>query len=391
MPTAIEQPGPAIRQISGKDPQGKYLLAVIASRTYTFTDRGQWSLAPAQRPLIDEPEMDKEVPDLLKNDADLYPLKPLTDVVVKGHAHGRDGQRQMNVIIQIGAANKQIAVFGDRQCTRTAAGKLAFSSAAPITKIPLAYTHAYGGRDKVAEESQKKEVAPKSEKLGYDLNQLVQKLALAYPRNPVGRGFLIKATAEAVEALKLPNLEDPADLLTPERLETGHFLHWPKMPLPQAADWLSFTWFPRMAALGVMPMYQPRGAAEKPFAEVTRKLVPPNLFQAARSDNPDVFHVTCGASLGLQLPFLRGDEPFSLQGLSAKFPSISARLPADRPRISTDGRKGKFNKTDPVIHTILIEPDDLRVTIIWRGSAPALRPYMPEELKKMPLKVEWQS
>jgi hypothetical protein len=51
--------------------------------------------------------------------------------------------------------------------------------------------------------------------------------------------------------------------------------------------------------------------------------------------------------------------------------------------------QGKLNKTKPVIHTVVFEPDHMRVSVVWRGSAPALRPYMPEELAKMPLKVEW--
>jgi hypothetical protein len=29
------------------------------------------------------------------------------------------------------------------------------------------------------------------------------------------------------------------------------------------------------------------------------------------------------------------------------------------------------------------------VSVVWCGSAPALRPYLPDELTTMPLKVEW--
>jgi hypothetical protein len=38
---------------------------------------------------------------------------------------------------------------------------------------------------------------------------------------------------------------------------------------------------------------------------------------------------------------------------------------------------------------VVFEPDAMRLSIVWRGSAPALRPYLPEELKSMPLRVEW--
>ena len=65
------------------------------------------------------------------------------------------------------------------------------------------------------------------------------------------------------------------------------------------------------------------------------------------------------------------------------------QLPGDRPKIWVDGRNGTLKPTTPVIHTIVIEPDEGRLSIVWRGSAPALRPYMDEELKTMPFKVEW--
>jgi hypothetical protein len=52
-------------------------------------------------------------------------------------------------------------------------------------------------------------------------------------------------------------------------------------------------------------------------------------------------------------------------------------------------RKGTLKKTKPVIHSMVIAPDEMRVSLVWRGHAPALRPYLAEELATMPLKVEW--
>ena len=60
------------------------------------------------------------------------------------------------------------------------------------------------------------------------------------------------------------------------------------------------------------------------------------------------------------------------------------------PRIWTDGRNGKVTATEPVLHTLFIEPDEDRVTVVWRGAAPALRAYAPQELETMPLRVEWR-
>jgi hypothetical protein len=96
-----------------------------------------------------------------------------------------------------------------------------------------------------------------------------------------------------------------------------------------------------------------------------------------------------GASLGLQVPYLQGGEDCLLTEMHLNFPAWTFRLPRERPEIQTDGRNGTMKTSTPVIHTIEIEPDASRISIVWRGSAPALRPYMSQELEKMPLLVRW--
>jgi hypothetical protein len=101
------------------------------------------------------------------------------------------------------------------------------------------------------------------------------------------------------------------------------------------------------------------------------------------------FRAANGASLGLQLPYLKGGEDIELINLHAEAPRLSFPLPRQRPNIWTDGRDGKLNQTEPVIHTLLIEPDEQRLSVVWRGSAPALRAYLPDELERMPFRVTW--
>ena len=87
-----------------------------------------------------------------------------------------------------------------------------------------------------------------------------------------------------------------------------------------------------------------------------------------------------GASTGISRCDLRGlFDDFVLRGI---------KLP-ERPKIWIDGRKGTLKETEPVIHTVVLEPDLKRVSVVWRGAAKAIRPYMPDELAKMPLKVVW--
>ena len=95
-----------------------------------------------------------------------------------------------------------------------------------------------------------------------------------------------------------------------------------------------------------------------------------------------------GASLGLQVPYLRGDEDVQLLNLCAGVETLRFKLPGEVPRIWTDGRDGKMNETKPVLHTVIIEPDELRVSLVWRGNAPARRIYLKDELDAMPARAE---
>ena len=106
-------------------------------------------------------------------------------------------------------------------------------------------------------------------------------------------------------------------------------------------------------------------------------------------DEPATLRGISGASLSLRLPYLEGNEEIEAMNLHPARPHLRFRLPAERPRLWVDGRKGNLVETKPVVHTLLLELDQERVTVLWRGCAPALRPYR-EELATMPLGVSWR-
>jgi len=210
----------------------------------------------------------------------------------------------------------------------------------------------------------------------------------SYPRNFSGRGYLIEATPEAVEALELPNLEDPADRLTPERIAAGTTRGWPKMPLPASYGVMEYGWFPRFSYMGIVPLHD----QDPPdFAEVRRGFAPASITRETflLPEHDIDFRFACSASLGLSIPYVGDGETIVLYNMHPTQEKWEIRLPGQRPEISTDGRNGKMNRTDPVIQSITIEPDHDRVTVVWRGSARAIRPYMDMELDTMPLHVAW--
>jgi len=387
MPSIIEHPGPTVRQISGKDPKGRYVLSVMVKQTFAFSPTGTCRLAEEQAPLRDKSEIADEQTGLVVHDLELFHWKLKTDVIVKGHVHGYDKRpTQCEAVIQVGAARKQILVFGDRHCALGANGQVFFANPQPFEKIPLAFTHAYGGADLIAQADALPAFMEKIKDVDAPQREMALSVLHRYPRNPCGRGYLFKATPTALETLRLPNLEDPLQPLVPDKLEVESTANWYRMPMPQATDWVAYSWFPRCAGVGIIPPFDRERAA---FPEVARGYLADKQIKLAMPTDADAFLLTNGAPLDLQVPYLVGGETISLTNIHPKMPTYSFKLPSPAPKIWTDGRKGKLNETLSVLNSVVIEPDEGRVTLVWRGSAQALRPYMVEELDKMPLRVEW--
>jgi uncharacterized protein YjbI with pentapeptide repeats len=71
-----------------------------------------------------------------------------------------------------------------------------------------------------------------------------------------------------------------------------------------------------------------------------------------------------------QLDHLQGDEPYELAGVHPERPVISGRLPGVRPRCfaqKTSEAGGEFHEVILRLDTVAFEPDEMRVTLVWRG------------------------
>lgn len=387
-----DAPDETVRQLSARDPvHGEPVVVVVAKRTYAIQADGRCRLHEVQQPLFDDLVLEDDLPDAaLQHDCDLYIHKPMTDVVVLGHAHGRAGETQFRAGVWVGALGKVLQVTGDRTATMGPNGQPRFSPPAPIEAISLSYRNAYGGRDHVAEALHGNPYAA----LASYMTQADLRRAspYVYPRNPSGKGYLVEASPEAIEGLPLPNLEDPEDLLRPVALAAGAPGRWCEMPLPWSTAWVDPGTFPRIGLFGVIPATD---ADVRPFEEVRRQLAPSSLLQP-RSDDPlhavtHHFDPRCanGASLGLQLPTLAGNETITLARLHPRQERLVFALPGSPPKLFADGREGRLAEAKPVLHSVILEPDEDRVSLVWCGRARARRDYMPDELMQMPLRVQW--
>lgn len=261
----------------------------------------------------------------LKYPSDVQLVKPSTDVIVIGSAHAPEGKpvQSLDVAIQVGGRQKMIRVIGDRAWQKTG-NELRISPPEPFVVMPLVYEKAYGG--------------------GHDLGG---KVAFE-PRNPVGKGFRGERRPDEMAGKPLPNLEDPSHLI----------IRPDDQPSPACFGAIAPSWEPRKSCAGTYDdTWQKERAPYLPNDFQNR------YFNAAHSDL---------AGPG----YLRGGEEVTLINMSP-VGILRFNLPVCQFDVSV--RIEDRMETPPLnLETVLIEPDDSRFSMVWRGFV---------ECDKKPLKV----
>jgi hypothetical protein len=347
--------------LPGQTPEGHHILSVLVKRTYEIYPGAACRRASADGKLNSgDVYYDDPMNSSVKYESDFVPFKLGTDVVVNGTAYAPNGQPTESFVasVQVNERKKDILVVGDRVCRFKDGSHPIFTDPEPLTSIDVRYERAYGGVDIYSD----------------------PKLPCPYGRNPLGRGFVIANTKRAVDNLQLPNLEDPGDLLTPERLCLGHFMYWERQPMPQAFGWFPKHWRPRGERAGVMPADR---AVERELRLAYTLVVPADQREMyAKTALPAMdFRFFNGASPGLALPFLSGDEWVGLTNLTPDG-ELHFQLPAGRPKIGLDIGQGVQEPT-VVLHTVMIRADDRQVDLVWRAAVPYLGPDWLPQMRKM--------
>jgi hypothetical protein len=337
--------------IPGNAPNGKPILSVLGKRTYRF-DNGKtaWEDDEEQIPFLEADEYMGEgnpITDALRLESDLVAYKPMTDVIFIGKAHVPGGQKlpRLDFGIEIGGARRIGRAIGNRKVIVTGSG-IAFSEPEPFSEMPIDYTRAYGGKDEASEPG----------------------AMYVYPRNQVGKGFIVKNTPAALQALALPNLEDPNKPLTPQNLVLGKFERWKEYPEPLSFGCVGKNAYPRYTLAGLPPEQWADAEAERQRAvqkapEVGTKpskqpSPPPPML------NLEFFN---GASPGMKLPYLAGNEAIRFANLDPKLGRFTFNLPGVRPKCWLDVGEGRV-EMDMVLHTVVIYKPTNQLTMVWRGS-----------------------
>ena len=351
--------------LPGQSPEGAYILSVLLKRTFEIQPGRVCQPAPSDRPLIPADVFwDAPMNSAVRFETDFIPFKPGTDVVLNGSVHAPGGvpTSSCSATLSVAGRSRSIAVIGDRNAVFTAGAAPRFTDPVPFSTMQLRYERAYGGTDVYSDPA----------------------AALAYPRNPLGRGFVVKNIARALDGLALPNFEDPAALLTPDQLCLEDYQQWATRPQPAGFGWVPKTWLPRAQLVGVMPRDR---AVEQELRKTYAQLLPAEQRQAYLDNGfRDMdFAFFNGASPGFVFPSLANGETVVIENLAAEG-QLVFRLPQQTPRLGLDIGSGQ-ELPEVALHTVMIDLDAWLVDLVWRAAVPYRGPDWLPKMHKMEVLV----
>jgi hypothetical protein len=206
-----------------------------------------------------------------------------------------------------------------------------------------------------------------------------------YPRNLFGKGYVV--LGEPVEGVDLPNLEDPDDLLTQDRVLVGAPELWYRQPLPWCFDWVTPLQFPRLTHLGLSPWFPAPDDARLP--EVRRGLFSferhdrvHNLYEFANGPVPLAYFQE--ASLGMVFDDLTEGTPVVVEGMHPQHPRLEFSLPPP-PSVEIE-LAGRRREAATRLTNVLIKPSEARLSLVYSALEPDLHlTYIPGIHSQIPL------
>jgi len=258
-------------------------LTVVVKATFGIPAAGDDAYpAPRQLPIFDADIMTSGKQAVLF-ESDRVPFKPCTDIVLVGRAHAPDGTPVSELIagVSVGRVRHSITVIGDRQW-ETSLGTPRMSPARPFLSMDLVYERAFGGIDGTSG---------------------------AYcEENHIGTGYVGGQSGARLKGLKLPNLEDPRNLIRT----------WNSRPRPVGVGFYGRGWAPRLAYAGTYD--------ENYMKERHPRLPSDFSYRFFNGAHPD-----------LQVPgYLQGDEEVILLNVCSGASRVHFRLPCLLPTIKIE-------------------------------------------------------
>ena len=295
-----------------RDLEGAEVWVVAVKATFDILPGGRTRPAAEQSRVCLAPEYHGEPgQSSLRLDTDLILNKPNTDILVNGHVYAPGGRAtpRCDVGFRVGDVSKRLVAIGDRPYLANVFGT-SIGEPRPFLKIPLCYERAFGGTA--------------GQQTNVDL------------RNPVGTGYT-DSGADLVGRIA-PNFEYPH----------SRYTVWHQRPAPAGLGPIGRGWQPRI---------QHAGTYDRKWREQRQPLYPKDLdmrfFQSTPPDQQAV-------------GYLQGGEPVVLKNLTPEG-QLSFCLPRIRLGFTTllEGKKIHHRGT---LHTVILEPDHPRVSLVWHTA-----------------------
>lgn len=328
-------------EIRNHTPLTASLIPGLDKNGYDFASvimKGKFTIVPGQSRLV----FNEEPAEIVQGDvhygepektsvryeSDTAIYKRATDIVVNGHAYAphQRSAYTVDVSVQVAKLSKTCRTFGDRIWERSSKSVMTLvpGQPQPFEKMPLVYERAYGGVDSSRPEEKNPEFSSS---------------------NPIGKGF-VGPKGNPKEGLPLPNIEDPRYLIQ----------KWEDRPAPAGFGFISRAWQPRFALAGTF---------DAQWKKKRSPLLPLDFndryFNGA---HPDL----------ITQNLLLGGEPVTLTNLSPEG-QLQFDLPVWNEPV-TFFIKGRKAVVQPVLDTVVIEPDDKSVLLTWRATVPCYKQFL---------------
>lgn len=368
-----------------KSIDGKLWLACIVKRTYALSG-SRLVLADEQVPVLLEPDIETDEHDryrTLRDDADVIAPKVATDVIVVGRAHAPGRAREMTISVAVGKNARVLRVVGERRAEVSIEGRVRFSSPEPFESVPLSWDLAYGGYDAYAQD----ELDPPERRNGRRIEPSPRDEGVfAYPRNKVGRGYFLDVDRDRADGALLPQIEDPGDVLTPERFFVPAPGAWIDGPASAGLGWVPHAWYPRMMrCLGAFLEHDPpvRPIREMAFADGAD-------LKGPFRKNEMLARGLQGAVPGMACERLRGDEVVILRGMRRGQEEVRFSLPGEVPKLSVrlPGAPKVFTP-EAGLQTVKIDAEAGRVVMVWSGVVRLLGGMTEEHAAETAFLASW--
>lgn len=300
------------------DKDGSVARVAVLKATFEIDDHGTLNVAEEQDPICiaDEWFADPGTSSTIyENDGANF--KPATDIILIGKAYAPLGRPAKSFLagFSVGPVSKTVLVIGDRHWSYSSILGVRMSAPEPFVEMPLCWERAFGGEDKFHKNPKK-----------HGLER----------RNPVGTGFRVTRSAEALDGLALPNFEHPGKRLR----------RWRSKPPPQGFGFVGRAWLPRA---------QYAGTYDEEWQRNRMPILPLDFdyrfFNAAPPDQVYPGYLQGGEAVRTLNLSEKGEERFVLPRIEVKFRGVARNKPFTTPGL---------------LDTAVLRLDKRKITLTWR-------------------------